>query len=73
MASKVVTVTLDDEVLANLDDFAKELGLTRSSTVNMLLKASLTQDMGDVFREMFKSAMTSKSRARKRKTKTVTA
>ena len=65
MASRQITVTVDEEVLAKLDEFADDLGLNRSVSVNMLLKASLTQDMGGMFREMFAAAM--KRQAEKKK------
>lgn len=69
---KLISVTVDDDVLANLDELADDLGISRSATVNMLLKASVSQDMGGMFKDMFKAAM-SKQTKKQQKRKAATA
>lgn len=70
---RTITVTVEDEVIESLDDFASVVGLSRSASVNMLLKAALIQrETGSVLGELFTAAL-SKGKADEQGPETVTA
>lgn len=70
---RTITVTVEDEVLASLDEFADVVGVSRSASVNMLLKAALIQkETGSVLGELFSSALSkNKGEEQGRETATV--
>jgi len=55
MAREVANMSLETDVKEALDEFAKMLGISRSSAANMILKAAL-----DVDRSELVAAMTEK-------------
>ena len=60
--SKVLrTFSLDFEVSDALDEFAEVIGMSNSMAANMLLKAALTRDTGEVMKEIIDSAIAAKA------------
>lgn len=54
MAKQIVSISLDDETLSELDLFSEKLGLNRSAAVNLLISGCLGVDgRGELFRQMF--------------------
>ena len=60
--SKVLrTFSLDFEVSDALDEFAEVIGMSNSMAANMLLRAALTRDTGEMMKEIIDSAIAAKA------------
>lgn len=58
MAKQVVTVSIDEDTIKEIDEFAQKMGLSRSAAINMMLVGCVggSSGVGDTFSQMIKAA-----------------
>lgn len=66
MAKKIITISVEEETLSEIDNLADKLGISRSAACNMLLNSVVTQDYKGFFSTL-SEAVISKKKARNRK------
>lgn len=49
---KQISITLDVELIEQIDAIAKNLGMSRASVINMLLNAGFNGDYGSIFKAL---------------------
>lgn len=64
MAKQVVTVSIDEDTIKEIDEFAQKMGLSRSAAINMMLVGCVggSSGVGDTFSQMIKAAAGAKKR-----------
>lgn len=64
MAKQVVTVSIDEDTIKEIDEFAQQMGLSRSAAINMMLVGCVggSSGIGDAFSQMIKAASVAKKR-----------
>lgn len=66
MAKQVVTVSIDEDTIKEIDEFAQQMGLSRSAAINMMLVGCVggASGIGDAFSSMIKAATDAKKKKR---------
>lgn len=72
MAKKTVTISVEEETLRKVDDFAENLGLSRSAACSMFITTAVTQDY-KAFLSTVSDAVISKNERDRRVVETATA
>lgn len=70
---KPITLTLDEEILEELDKLGEKMGLNRSATVNMLLRGVLFNEKLSVVKAMMAVAKESRKKGKEKPEELVTA
>lgn len=71
MPKQIVTVSIDEDTIKEIDSFAENLGLSRSAAINMMLTGCVGGKTGisDTFGQMLKAATEVKKQKRTSKEK----